>query len=57
MAAGPLSGDLLVPATAIYSKTDGIVSWRTCMLEQNAWAENIEFPRAGSSGRVVPLRR
>ncbi len=38
-----LSGDLPVPATAIYSRTDGIVNWRTCMLEENAMAENIEI--------------
>jgi hypothetical protein len=38
-----LAGDLPTPATAIYSKTDGIVNWRTCMLRENDRAENIEI--------------
>src|SRR5229473_4361701 len=27
-----IAGDLPVPATSIYSRTDGIVNWRTCLL-------------------------
>ena len=38
-----LAGDLPMPATAIYSKTDGIVNWQTCMLRENDRAENIEI--------------
>jgi pimeloyl-ACP methyl ester carboxylesterase len=38
-----LAGDLGVPATAIYSRTDGIVNWRTCLLTPNHHAENIEI--------------
>ena len=28
-----LAGDLAVPATSIFTKTDGIVHWRTCLLQ------------------------
>jgi hypothetical protein len=38
-----LAGDLGVPATAIFSRTDGIVNWRTCILTPNHHAENIEI--------------
>jgi hypothetical protein len=38
-----LAGDLPTPATAIYSRADGIVNWRTCMLRENNRAENIEI--------------
>ena len=38
-----LAGDLPAPATAIYSKTDGIVNWRTCTLRENDRSENIEI--------------
>src|SRR5581483_7167898 len=27
-----IAGDLPVPATSIYSRSDGIVNWRTCLL-------------------------
>jgi hypothetical protein len=42
-AAARLAADLGVPATAIYSRTDGIVNWRTCVLTPNHHAENIEI--------------
>jgi len=42
-AAGRLAGDIGVPATAIYSRTDGVVNWRTCVLTPNHHAENIEI--------------
>jgi alpha-beta hydrolase superfamily lysophospholipase len=48
-----LAGDLPVPATAIYSRTDGIVNWRTCMLEENDRAENIEIWGGSHSGLGV----
>ncbi|GAA4406161.1 esterase/lipase family protein [Tsukamurella soli] len=35
-------GPLPVPATSIYSRLDGIVSWRTCLDERSPLAENIE---------------
>ena len=36
-----IAGDLPVPATSIYSRTDGIVNWRTSLLRPSATAENI----------------
>jgi pimeloyl-ACP methyl ester carboxylesterase len=33
---------LAVPLTAIYSRTDGIVSWRSCVAEPGAQSESIE---------------
>jgi len=42
-AAARLINDLGLPATAIYSKTDGVVNWRTCVLNPNHHAENIEI--------------
>jgi pimeloyl-ACP methyl ester carboxylesterase len=38
-----LSADLGLPATAIYSRTDGVVNWHTCVLHPNDHAENIEI--------------
>jgi pimeloyl-ACP methyl ester carboxylesterase len=38
-----LGDDMPVPATAIYSKTDGIVNWRSSVLEENHNSENIEI--------------
>src|SRR3981189_2240038 len=37
-----IAGDLPVPATSIYSRTDGIVNWHTCHLKPSETAENIE---------------
>ena len=31
-----------VPATAIYSETDGIVAWRTCVERPGARSESVE---------------
>jgi hypothetical protein len=31
-----------VPTTSIYSKTDGIVSWRGCIERKSAQSENVE---------------
>ena len=33
---------LLVPATSIYSRTDGVAPWQTCIDEVREHAENIE---------------
>jgi pimeloyl-ACP methyl ester carboxylesterase len=39
-----LRGPLPVPATAIYSRTDGILNWRACTLDAGPGCENIEVP-------------
>ena len=48
-----LAGDLPVPATSIFTKSDGIVHWRTCLLRENPTAENIEIVLASHSGLGV----
>ena len=45
-----IAGDLPVPATSIYSRTDGIVNWRTRLLRPSEPAENIEVYFAGHLG-------
>ena len=45
-----IAGDLPVPATSIYSKSDGIVNWRTCLLRPSDTAENIEVYFASHVG-------
>jgi hypothetical protein len=35
---------LPVPCTAIYSRTDGITSWRSCVLDDGERCENIAVP-------------
>jgi len=48
-----ISGDLPVPATSIYSRSDGIVNWRTCLLRPSDTAENIEVYLASHVGLGV----
>jgi pimeloyl-ACP methyl ester carboxylesterase len=48
-----IAGDLPVPATSIYSRTDGIVNWRTCILRPSDTAENIEVHLASHIGLGV----
>jgi pimeloyl-ACP methyl ester carboxylesterase len=48
-----IAGDLPVPATSIYSRTDGIVNWRTSLLRASATAENIEVYLASHVGLGV----
>jgi pimeloyl-ACP methyl ester carboxylesterase len=48
-----IAGDLPVPATSIYSRTDGIVNWRTSLLRPSATAENIEVHLASHVGLGV----
>jgi hypothetical protein len=48
-----LAGDLPVPATSIYSRTDGIVHWRTSQVRPSAQAENIEVWGASHIGLGV----
>ena len=39
-----ISGDLPVPTTSIYSRADGIVNWRTCLLRPSDTAEKYRGP-------------
>jgi pimeloyl-ACP methyl ester carboxylesterase len=48
-----IAGDLPVPATSIYSKSDGIVNWRTCRLNPSDRSENIEVYLASHVGLGV----
>ncbi|KIZ38881.1 MULTISPECIES: alpha/beta hydrolase [Rhodopseudomonas] len=48
-----LAGDLPVPTTSIFSRTDGVVNWRTCLLRPSATAENIEVYLASHVGLGV----
>jgi hypothetical protein len=48
-----IAGDLPMPATSIYSRADGIVNWRTCLLRSSDTAENIEVYLASHTGLGV----
>ena len=48
-----IAGDLPVPATSIYSRTDGIVNWHTSLLRPSNTAENIEIHLASHIGLGV----
>ncbi len=48
-----IAGDLPVPTTSIYSRADGIVNWRTCLLRPSSTAENIEVHLASHIGLGV----
>ena len=48
-----LAGDLGLPATSIYTRGDGVVNWRTCLLQPNDHAENIEVILASHLGLGV----
>jgi pimeloyl-ACP methyl ester carboxylesterase len=48
-----IAGDLPVPASSIYSRTDGIVNWRTSLVRPSATAENIEVHLASHIGLGV----
>jgi len=48
-----IAGDLPVPATSIYSRSDGVVNWRTCLLQPSEIAENIEVHFASHIGLGV----
>ena len=45
---------LEVPSTAIYSKTDGVVSWQACVEETSAIAENVEVTGSHSGMAMNP---
>ena len=40
--AGPLAEPPPVPTTSIFSRSDGICAWQTCVNEERALVENIE---------------
>ena len=48
-----IAGDMPVPATSIFSRTDGVVNWRTTQLRPSATAENIEVHLASHVGLGV----
>lgn len=48
-----LSGDLQVPTTSIFSRADGVVNWKTCLLRPSATAENVEVHLASHVGLGV----
>jgi pimeloyl-ACP methyl ester carboxylesterase len=48
-----IAGDLPVPTTSIYSRSDGVVNWRTCILRPSDTAENIEVRLASHVGLGV----
>jgi pimeloyl-ACP methyl ester carboxylesterase len=48
-----IAGDLPVPATSIYSRTDGIVNWHTSLQRPSETAENIEVYFASHIGLGV----
>jgi pimeloyl-ACP methyl ester carboxylesterase len=48
-----IAGDLPVPTASIYSRADGIVNWRTCLLRPSDTAENIEVHLASHVGLGV----
>jgi pimeloyl-ACP methyl ester carboxylesterase len=48
-----IAGDLPVPTTSIYSRADGVVNWRTCLLCPSDMAENIELYLASHIGLGV----
>jgi hypothetical protein len=42
-----------VPTSSIYSRTDGVVNWQTCLLRPSDTAENIEVHLASHIGLGV----
>lgn len=48
-----IAGDLPVPTTSIYSRTDGVVNWRTCLVRPSETAENVEVYLASHIGLGV----
>ncbi|WP_407147546.1 esterase/lipase family protein [Bradyrhizobium sp. ORS 86] len=48
-----IAGDMPVPTTSIYSRTDGIVNWRTSRVQPSPTAENIEVHFASHIGLGV----
>ncbi len=38
----PLDAPLPVPSSSLYSRSDGVVAWRSCLQDEGPLAENIE---------------
>ena len=51
-----LSGGLQVPTTSIFSRADGVVNWKTCLLRPSAAAEKSKNTSPAMSG-LVSIRR
>lgn len=51
----PAPRSLAAPVTAIYSRTDGIVDWRRCVLPRSQDAENLEIPSSHFGMATNPL--
>ncbi len=45
-----IAGDLPVPTSSLYTRTDGVVNWRTCLNRISDTAENIEVTLASHIG-------
>jgi len=45
-----IAGDLPVPTSSLYTRTDGVVNWRTCLNRVSDTAENIEITLASHIG-------
>ena len=50
-----IAGDLPVPTTSIYSRTDGIVSWQCSLNEPGPMTENIEVQASHTGMGMNPL--
>lgn len=50
-----LARRLPVPTTAVYSRTDGVVHWTSCVEEAGNWAENVEVIGSHSGMGFNPL--
>ena len=48
-----IAGDLPVPTSSIFSRSDGIVNWQTCLLHPSERAENTEMHFASHVGLGV----
>jgi pimeloyl-ACP methyl ester carboxylesterase len=48
-----MAGDLPVPTTSIFSRADGVVNWRTCLLRPSTAGENVEVYLASHVGLGV----
>ena len=45
-----ITENLACPATAMYSRCDGIVNWRTCLISEGPRSENLEVNLASHTG-------
>jgi len=47
-----IAGDLPVPTSSLYTRTDGVVNWRTCLNRVSDTAENIEVTQATRASHI-----